>query len=165
MRYKQTCVHFQYLSARQKYSEALSYAKAQPKFRNMALDVARERKLLEFDKQGKPKKKQSHGIDVEAILKRIIEENLSVSGGYKKESPKDTLVYWILLSPISLYKAAHFWSRWALKYWINKNEYDEEAKLFLIRKNLGISEEQLHVCFFLQFQVCACTRILPVFSR
>jgi len=134
----------QYLSAKQKYSEALQYAREQIKFRNLAIDIARERRLLEFDKQGKVKKKQSNGANVEEVLGQIIEEKISISGGYKKESIKDTLLVWLLLSPIWLYHQAIWWSKWILKYWIRKEEYDEEAKIFLIRRNLKISEEQFN---------------------
>lgn len=60
----------QYLSAHQKFREALRYAKEQVKFRHMAIDIARERGVLEFDKQtGKVKKKQRNGMDPEAIIR------------------------------------------------------------------------------------------------
>lgn len=141
------------MSAKQKYSEALKYAKEQLKFRNMAIDIAKERRLLEFDKQGKVKKKQSNGTDIEDILGQIIEENISVSGGYKKESVKDTLLVYILLLPIELYRQSIWWSKWILKYWIRKEEYDEEAKLYLIRKNLKVSEDQFNVSSSLLYSV------------
>jgi hypothetical protein len=58
------------LSAHQKYREALRYAKEQVKFRTMAIDIARERGALEFDKQtGKIKKKQKNGMDPEAVIR------------------------------------------------------------------------------------------------
>ena len=48
---------FQYLSAHQKYSEALKYAKEHVRYRNQAIEIARERGAIEFDKSGKIKKK------------------------------------------------------------------------------------------------------------
>lgn len=111
----------------------------------MAIDIARERQLLEFDKYGKIKKKQSNGSDVEEVLGLIIEEKISISGGYKKESLNDTLLAWIIFSPITLYKQAVWWSKWILKYWVRKEEYDEEAKIYLICKNLKISHDQFNV--------------------
>ncbi|CAD5226796.1 unnamed protein product [Bursaphelenchus xylophilus] len=134
----------QYTSARQKYSEALSYAKEQVKFRNMALDVAKERKLLEFDKSGKIKKKQPNGADPDKILGSIIEENISISGGYKKATVKNTLLFYILMLPYTTIVYGVWWSKWVTKYWINKEEYDEEAKLYLIRKNLGITVDHFN---------------------
>jgi DnaJ family protein C protein 25 len=111
----------------------------------MAIDIARERRLLEFDKYGKIKKKQSNGSDIEEVLGLIIEEKISISGGYKKESLKDTLLVWIIVSPVTLYNQAIWWSKWIHKYWIKNEEYDEEAKVYLICKNLKVSEEQFHV--------------------
>lgn len=75
----------------------------------------------------------------------IIEENISISGGYKKQSIYDTLLWQIITLPLILYRNLIWWSIWAKKYWILKQDYDEEAKLYLIRKNLKISEDQLHV--------------------
>ncbi|KAH7731093.1 Protein DNJ-2 [Aphelenchoides avenae] len=135
---------FQYLSARQKFSEALQYAKEQVKFRNMAIDIAKERGLIELDKQGKVKKKQKSGADPEVVIGKIIEENINVSGGYKKESIYDTLLWQIIMLPVTLYHGAIWWSRWILRYWIRKEEYDEEAKLYLIRRNMKMSEEQFN---------------------
>lgn len=111
----------------------------------MALEIARERKALEFDRNGKPKKKQAGGLDVDKVLGSIIEENINVSGGYRKASVKDTLLYQLLICPYTLFFAAIWWSRWAHKYWVRKEEYDREAKLYLIRKNLGVGEEQFNV--------------------
>ena len=37
------------------------------------------------------------------------------------------------------------YAKWAMKYWVRREEYDEEAKLYLIRKHLGMSESQFHV--------------------
>lgn len=34
---------------------------------------------------------------------------------------------------------------WIIKYWIKKEDYDIEAKFYLIRKYMGISEEQFNV--------------------
>lgn len=37
-----------------------------------------------------------------------------------------------------------WWLKWIKKYWIEKHEYDDEAKHYLIRKNLKLSEDQFH---------------------
>lgn len=135
---------FQFLSARQKHSEALKYAKEQIKFRNMAIDIAKERGVLDFDKLGKIKKKQKSGRDPEDIISEIIEENINISGGYKNASVYDTLVWQIVVLPRTAYHYLIWWFIWAKKYWIDKQEYDEEAKLYLIRKYLKLSEDQFH---------------------
>ena len=78
--------NFQYFSARQMFEEAMQYAKVI--FRNRAIDIARERGLIELNRQGKVKKKQKSGADPEVIIGQIIEEHTSVSGGYKKGKTK-----------------------------------------------------------------------------
>uniref|UniRef100_A0A914GS90 J domain-containing protein n=1 Tax=Globodera rostochiensis TaxID=31243 RepID=A0A914GS90_GLORO len=133
----------QYLSAHQKYREALRYAKEQVKFRHMAIEIARERGVLEFDKQtGKIKKKQRNGLDSELIISGIIEENISISGGYRPPRVFDTLAVQLVVFPIIATKLMAWWFRWAIKYWVRREPYDEEAKLYMIRKNLKQSEEQ-----------------------
>lgn len=137
----------QYLSAVQKYSEALKYACNQPKFRNNAFDIAKEKNLLEFDpKTGKPKKKQKSGVDLESVITSIIEENISVSGGYKKASLKDTLAWKIILSPVTLpqwiiYRVKLLWKKYHGK------ELTKEDKEYLICSNLGITHDQYEVHF------------------
>uniref|UniRef100_A0A915EKC0 J domain-containing protein n=1 Tax=Ditylenchus dipsaci TaxID=166011 RepID=A0A915EKC0_9BILA len=133
---------FQYLSGLQKHTEAMKYAKEQVKFRNMAIDIARQRGVVEFDKMGKIKKKQKNGTDPELIISGIIEENINISGGYKKQTIYDTLAWQIITLPLILFRYLAWWTVWAKKYWIQKQEYDEEAKLYLIQKHLKINSDQ-----------------------
>lgn len=138
----------------QKHSEALKYAKEQVKFRNMAIEIGCERGLLELDKQGKLKKKLKNGFNSEEIISAIIEENINISGGYKKQSIYDTLLWQIITLPIIIFNHLKWWMNWIKLYWIQKKEYDESAKHYLIRKNLKISEEQFLVKFFFVFFKC-----------
>ncbi|KAI1733176.1 dnaJ domain-containing protein [Ditylenchus destructor] len=134
---------FQYLSAHQKYAEALRYAKDQPKYRHTAIDLAHKRGLIELDpKTGKIKKKQKSGVDAEVIISKIIEENISISGGYKKHSVYDTLVWQIITLPLILFRYLGWWLVWIWRFWIRKEEYDEEAKFYLIRRYMKMSEDQ-----------------------
>ncbi|TMS38297.1 hypothetical protein L596_005056 [Steinernema carpocapsae] len=133
------------ISLIQKHSEALNYAVTVPKYRNAAMEIAKERGLYEFDaKTGKPKKnrKNRDNVDMEKIVRDIVEENMDVRGGYKKESVYDTLLWWIIVSPVSLLQYARWYIRWIQKYTIAGDEYEEEDKLYLIRSNLQMSESQ-----------------------
>uniref|UniRef100_A0A914YEK7 J domain-containing protein n=1 Tax=Panagrolaimus superbus TaxID=310955 RepID=A0A914YEK7_9BILA len=132
----------QYLSAVQKYSEALKYACSQPKFKNNAFDIAKEKNLLEFDpKTGKAKKKQKSGVDIEKVITSIIEENISVSGGYKRASLKDTLAWNIILLPLTFPKWLYY--KVGLAWKKHKGvELSKEDKEYLICNNLGITHEQ-----------------------
>ncbi|PIO77162.1 hypothetical protein TELCIR_00745 [Teladorsagia circumcincta] len=133
---------FQYFSAKQKYSEAISYAVTVGKFRNMAINAGVERGVLEVDSKGKLKKIK--GQNNEDVIRSIIEENMDVRGGYKKESVYDTLAWHCIAFPYVVFVYLCWYAKWVLKYWIKREEYDEEAKLHLIRKNLGMSQNQFN---------------------
>ncbi|CAB3409954.1 unnamed protein product [Caenorhabditis bovis] len=131
---------FQYLSARHKFSEAIDYATSVGKFRNRAINTGIEKGLLEVDNKGKLKKVK--GRDNDAVIRQIIIENLDVTGGYRKESVYDTLAWQTIVLPVTIFVYLKWLAIWHWRFTINKEEYDEEAKLHLIRKNLGISEHE-----------------------
>ncbi|CAD6192857.1 unnamed protein product [Caenorhabditis auriculariae] len=131
---------FQYLSARHKYSEAIFYASTVGKFRNNAITMAVEKGLLELDNKGKLKKVK--GRDNEAVIKQVITDNLDVTGGYKKASVYDTLLWHCIIFPYTLFNYIVWYATWVWRFDIRKEEYDEDAKLHLIRKNLKLSENE-----------------------
>ena len=55
-------------------------------------------------------------------------------GGYRK--PKITDILWVQLvfSPYYLVLYIHWWLRWIWKFWIKREEYGDEEKLYIIRK-------------------------------
>ncbi|VDN35086.1 unnamed protein product [Gongylonema pulchrum] len=106
---------FQFFSAAQKYREALDYAVKNGKYRNAAKKIAEERGLLPDG--GLRRDKKSRKEHTEQILRQIIEENVDIR--------------WIM------------WNySWFIKYYVKKEDYDNEAKIYLIRRNMGLSEEQ-----------------------
>lgn len=131
---------FQFLSAKHKYEEALDYVTKQEKYRNGAKEIARERGLL--PSEGSRRDKKSRKEDVELIIRKIIEENMDIRGGYKKPSVYDTLMWTIVTSPISFIRFITWYCKWIVRYWIRNQDYDEDAKLYLIRKNMKLSEGQ-----------------------
>ncbi|VDM39144.1 unnamed protein product [Toxocara canis] len=131
---------FQFLSAKHKYGEALDYAMRQEKYRNGAREIAIERGLIS-DGVGR-KDKKSKRENVEQIIRQIIEENMDIRGGYRKPSIYDTLLWAIISLPYTLLRYSVWYLRWIVKYCIRKEEYDDDAKLYLIRKNMGLSEGQ-----------------------
>lgn len=50
--------------------------------------------------------------------------------------------------PYTLWKWIAWQATWVWRFGIKREEYDEEAKLYLIRKNVGISESQFNVSFW-----------------
>lgn len=129
---------FQYLSAKHKFSEAIEYATGVGKFRNMAIKDGIDKGLLEMDKNGKLKK--TKGVDNDAVIKQIIIDNLDVTGGYKKESLYDTLAWHTIIFPVTIVKYIKWNADWFWRFSIKKEELDDEAKMYLIRKYLGVSQ-------------------------
>ncbi|EFO20225.1 DnaJ domain-containing protein [Loa loa] len=130
---------FQFLSAAQKHKEALDYAVKQEKYRNAAKEIAKERGIsLEGDSRNKKLRKEY----AEQVLRQIIEENVDIRGGYKKPSIYNTLLWTIIVLPYTIYRYAAWNFSWFIKYHLKKEDYDEDAKTYLIQKNLNLSEEQ-----------------------
>lgn len=130
----------QHISAKQKYEQAVAYVIASGKFRHKAIDVGVQRKVLEMDKAGKLKKVR--GRDNEAIIKEIIEENMDVKGGYGKPDPMSLLIVQLVILPYTLANYAKWQAQWFLKYTVRKEEYDEEAKLYIVRKWMKLNQAQ-----------------------
>lgn len=133
---------FQYLSAKHKYHEALDFAIKQEKYRNGAREIAIQRGLIaEPDQMGRKEKKLKRE-NAEMIIRQIIAENMDIRGGYKKPSVYDTLLWAIISFPYILFRYIIWYFTWIYKYYIRNEEYDNEAKLYLIRKNMHLSESQ-----------------------
>ena len=67
---------------------------------------------------------------------------MDIRGGYAK--PKWTDVLWVqlFLLPITTCKWAYFYGRWLWKFGLCRQEYGEEEKLYVIRRNMGLSQLQ-----------------------
>ena len=70
---------------------------------------------------------------------------MDIRGGYAK--PKITDILWIQLIflPWTMCKWVYFYTRWFWKFGICKEEYGEEEKLYVIRKNMNLSQGQFDV--------------------
>jgi len=133
----------QYISAYHKFNEAIDYLSKQHKYRSSALDIAQQKGLLHLDEKGKVKKKRKGDIDdTDTIIRRIIEENMDIRGGYSRPNIFHTLFFRILCLPVSLYKYSSDHIIWFWKYTIRKEEYDDQAKLDIIRRRLNFSKDQ-----------------------
>lgn len=76
----------QYYSAWQRYETAIKYFVTVPKYRNHALDIAKEKRLIDSNKKmfkGKSKTEQKEYMDI--IIRKIIEENMDIKGTPKKQ--------------------------------------------------------------------------------
>ncbi|KAK6111514.1 DnaJ domain family protein [Brugia pahangi] len=129
----------QFLSAAQKHKEALDYAVKQEKYRNAAKEIAKERGI---PLQGDFRNKKSRKEYAEQVLRQIIEENVDIRGGYKKPSIYNTLLWTIIVLPYTVYRYVAWNFSWFIKYHVKKEDYDDDAKSYLIRRNMSLSEEQ-----------------------
>ncbi|VDN04698.1 unnamed protein product [Thelazia callipaeda] len=128
-----------FLSATQKYSEALDYAVKQERYRNAAKEIAKERGI---SLEGRFRDKKSKKEYTEQVLRKIIEENVDIRGGYKKPSIYNTLLWTLVTLPYTIYRYIIWKYSLLMNYYIKNQEYDDDVKTYLIRTNLGLSEEQ-----------------------
>uniref|UniRef100_A0A0N5AS58 J domain-containing protein n=1 Tax=Syphacia muris TaxID=451379 RepID=A0A0N5AS58_9BILA len=143
---------FQYLSAKHKYGEALSYVIRQPKYQNGAREIARKRGLLPSDdgRNGKRVGKRLAREEIDAIIRGIIEENMDIRWIQEALGAVKTSKSFILMGILQrrlifmsqIFRYCVWKIKWIINYWIKKLDYDEESKLYLIRKNMGLSESQ-----------------------
>ena len=70
-------------------------------------------------------------------------------GGYRK--PKITDVLWIqlILSPYYLLSYIYWYMHWIWHFTIMRNEYGDEQKEYIIRKNMKLSQGQWDVSTFI----------------
>lgn len=131
----------QYLHGWSRYNEAVKYALTMPKFRNKAMQRAREEGLLNRLKKGK-KSKEELKEEEETILRGVVENSLDIRGGYSKPRITDVLWLRIVLLPYTIFCYIGWLLRWYWKFTIRGEEYGDVEKAYLIRKKMGLSNMQ-----------------------
>lgn len=134
----------QYYSAWQRYEEAIKYFMTLPKYRNKAMDFAKAEGLINDNKraQNKRKSKTEQKEELEAIIRKVIEENMDIKGSYAKPDIKNVLWIQLLISPYTLVMYFLWYFTWIYKFNIKRQEYGTEEKLYLIRKYLKMGQHQ-----------------------
>lgn len=130
----------QYYSSWQKYDTAIKYFTTVPKYRNRALDIAKQDGLL-TDKKSKGKNKTSKE-ETENIIRKIIEDKMDIKGAYAKPQIKDILWIQILILPYTIFMYIHWYISWFWRHTVLKQPYSEEEKLYIIRKYLKMGQHQ-----------------------
>lgn len=133
----------QYYSSWQKYDSAIKYFTTVPKYRNRALDIAKNDGLLTDNK--KTKGRNNKGISkeqTEAIIRQVIEEKMDIKGAYAKPHITDVLWLQIIISPYTLIKYISWYSSWVWRHTILKEPFNEEEKFYIIRKYLKMGQHQ-----------------------
>lgn len=134
----------QYYSAWQRYESAIKYFASVPKYRNRAVDIAREENLLPGEKKSKGKTKIKQTKELEDVIRKIIEDKMDIKGAYAKPSITDILWIQLAICPYTLGKYIYWYSSWILKHDILKHPFNDEEKLYLIRKNLKMGQHQFN---------------------
>ncbi|XP_022124565.1 dnaJ homolog subfamily C member 25 homolog [Pieris rapae] len=134
----------QYYSAWSKYDSAIKYFMTVPKYRNRALDIAKDETK---ESQGKGKNKKSKAElkeEQDRIIRRVIEENMDIKGAYAKPEIKDILWIQLIMLPYTITYYIYWYVRWLWNYTILKKPYGDEEKLYLIRKYMQLGQHQFN---------------------
>ncbi|KAG5898824.1 hypothetical protein JTB14_018784 [Gonioctena quinquepunctata] len=132
----------QYYSGWQRYDSAIKYFATVPKYRNRALDIAKQDGLFsETGKKLKGKGKMSKE-ETETIIKKVIEDKMDIKGAYAKPSYADLLWIQLIIFPYTVLKYIYWYLSWIVRHTILRQPFDEEEKLYIIRKNMKMSQHQ-----------------------
>lgn len=133
----------QYYSGWQRYDSAIKYFATVPKYRNKALEMAKDEINEKLNKKGRnrlPKSDQKE--ELEKIIRKVIEEKMDVKGAYAKPSIMDLLWIQLLILPYTIFKYFIWYAKWTWKFTINKQPYGEEEKLYIIRRFMNMGQNQ-----------------------
>lgn len=133
----------QYYSRWQNYEFAIKSFMAVPKYKNQALNIAKEEGLLPNERKVRGEKAISEQ-EKEKIIKKIIEEKMDIKGAYAKPTWTDILWVQIIIFPYTLLKYIHFYLSWFVRHTIMQQPYDEEEKLYIIRRYLKMGEQRFN---------------------
>ncbi|XP_041041791.1 dnaJ homolog subfamily C member 25 isoform X1 [Carcharodon carcharias] len=135
---------FQYYSWWSSYSEAIHYLTTVPKYRIQATEIAKQQGLLNKTKEKGKNRRSKEEIkeEEEEIIKGIIKNNIDIKGGYQKPRLFDILLFQIVLAPYYICRYIIWYCRWIYRFHIKREEYGEEEKLYIIRKNMRMSQGQ-----------------------
>nr|QNJ44839.1 HSP40-3 [Agasicles hygrophila] len=131
----------QYYSGWQRYDSAIKYFMTVPKYRNKALEIARDDGLLVEDKKFKKNKKELKE-ETEQIIRKVIEDKMDIKGAYAKPSVTDILWIQLIILPYTVCKYIYWYVSWFWKHTILKQPYNEEEKFYIIRKYMKMNEHQ-----------------------
>ncbi|XP_055384798.1 dnaJ homolog subfamily C member 25 homolog [Condylostylus longicornis] len=135
----------QYYSGWQRYESAIKHFTTVPKYRNKAMEMAQDEISQRINKKGRNKlSKTEQKEELEKIIRKVIEDKMDIKGAYAKPSILDILWIQLIILPYTVLKYIAWYISWIWKFNILKRPYEEEQKLYLIRKNMGMGEHQFN---------------------
>ncbi|XP_076031525.1 dnaJ homolog subfamily C member 25 homolog [Oratosquilla oratoria] len=132
----------QYYNGWTKYEEAIKYFTTVPKYRLRAIDIAKSEGLLSDKKKNRGMSKEQVKEHEEKIIRQVIENKMDIRGVYAKPTYKDILWVQLLFVPVWFVQYIMWYITWIWRFWIKKEEYGTEEKLYIIRKKMGMSQGQ-----------------------
>jgi len=136
----------QYYNGWSKYNEAISYFSSTPKYRNKAMEIAREQGLLGTNaadkRKNRSKSKQQLKEQEDTIIRDIIQDKMDIRGVYAKPTMYDVLWVQLAMMPIWFCQSAKWQIDWLWRFTILKQEFGDEQKLYLIRRKMALSRGQ-----------------------
>ncbi|CAH8585433.1 unnamed protein product [Schistosoma rodhaini] len=134
----------QYAGQWTSYNHALSYLLKDPKHRAKAKQLAIADGRLNISKYevGRRLTRDELKEREEQLLRNILKETVELRGDCCRPSLKRVLLVRILFFPWTCYIWLRWMLSWVVKYWILRREYDEEARIFITRRRLKISESE-----------------------
>ncbi|XP_049872772.1 dnaJ homolog subfamily C member 25 homolog [Pectinophora gossypiella] len=134
----------QYYSSWSKYDTAIKYFMTIPKYRNKALEIAKEEMKDLHSKKGGRKSKAEIKEEQDRIIRRVIEENMDIKGAYAKPEVTDILWVQLIILPYTIAYYIYWYLRWFWKFTILKQPFGEDEKLYLIRKYMKLGQHQFN---------------------
>ncbi|CAG9859012.1 unnamed protein product [Phyllotreta striolata] len=134
----------QYYSGWQRYDIAIKYFMTVPKYRNKALEIAKEEKLLSLDDKRGRRDKKEQKEEMEKVIRKVIEDKMDIKGAYAKPTIKDILWIQLIMFPYTVLKFIYWYLSWFWRHTLLKQPYNEEEKLYIIRKNMKMSVHQFN---------------------
>ncbi|KAI4817223.1 hypothetical protein KUCAC02_009499 [Chaenocephalus aceratus] len=135
---------FQFYSWHSSYNEAINYLVTVPKYRIQATEIAKQQGLLNRSKEKGKNRRSKEEIreQEEEVIRDIIKTKIDIKGGYQKPNLSDILLCQMVLFPYYLTTYLSWYASWIYRFTLCREEYGEEEKVYLIRRNMKMSQSQ-----------------------
>lgn len=135
----------QYYSGWQRYDSAIKYFATVPKYRNKALEIAKDEINEKINKKGKNRmSKTDQKEELERIIRSVVEDKMDVKGGYAKPSIRDVLWVQLIIFPYTLVMFIAWHLNWFWQFKVLKQPYGRDEKLYLIRCYMKMGQHQFN---------------------
>ncbi|KAM7286696.1 dnaJ homolog subfamily C member 25 homolog isoform X3 [Ixodes scapularis] len=107
-----------------------------------AVEIARADGFYNPSRKRDRRRKEELKDEEESLLRKIIEEQVDIRGGYSRPSLRQVLWVQLVLLPVTLGHLAWWQARWLFKFTLGGQELGPVEKEYLIRRHMGLSQGQ-----------------------